>query len=192
MVDIAYFGFDDGTVDLTALPLAERRALLEAPGWPFDGMNEAGVAVGMAAVPTADERSDRGKPAIGSLGVMREVLDHAGSVDEAVAILSSYNIDWEGGPPLHYLVADRTGRAALVEFHGGRIAVLPNAGPWHAATNFTISAVAGHLPGSVTATTPSSSGWRPRAASSPPRMPWTSSRPWRRRNPQRSGRWSMG
>ena len=109
LVDIAYFGFDDGTIDLAALPLAERRALLDAPGWPFDGMNEAGVAVGMAAVPTADERSDRDKPAIGSLGVMREVLDHAGSVDEAVAIFSSYNIDWEGGPPLHYLVADRTG-----------------------------------------------------------------------------------
>ncbi len=143
MVDIAYFGFDDGAVDLTALPLAERRALLEAPAWPFDGMNEAGVAVGMAAVPKADERNDPGKPAIGSLGVIREVLDRAGSVDEAVAILSSYNIDWEGGPPLHYLVADRTGRAALVEFHGGRIVVLPNAGPWHTATNFTVSAVAG-------------------------------------------------
>lgn len=141
MVDIAYFGFDDGTVDLTTLPLAERRSLLDALDWPFDGMNEAGVAVGMAAVPAADERSDPGKPAIGSLSVMREVLDRAGSVDEAVAILSSYNIDWEGGPALHYLVADRTGRAALVEFYGGEIVVLPNAGPWHAATNFTISAV---------------------------------------------------
>ena len=147
MVDIAYLGFDDSSVDLTTLALAERRGLLDAPSWPFDGMNEAGVAVGMAAVPQADQRRDPGKPTIDSLEVMRAILDHAGSVDEAVAILGQYNIDWEGGPPLHYLVADRSGRAALVEFHGGQIIVLPNAGPWHAATNFTRSAVAGDAAG---------------------------------------------
>jgi hypothetical protein len=147
MVDIAYLGFGDGAVDLTTLPLAERRALLDAPGWPFDGMNEAGVAVGMATVPQADERRDPGKPSIDSLRVMREILDCAGSVDEAVAILKQYNVAWEGGPPLHYLVADRAGRAALVEFYGGEIAVMPNAGLWHAATNFTRSAVTGDAAG---------------------------------------------
>ena len=51
MVDIEYFGFRDGSVDLTALPLAERRALLGTPTTPFDGMNAAGLAVSMAAVP---------------------------------------------------------------------------------------------------------------------------------------------
>ncbi len=147
MVDIAYLGFGDGTVDLTTLPLAERRSLLEAPGWPFDGMNEVGVAIGMAAVPSADERRDPGKPTIDSLRVMRAILDRAGSVDEAVVILKGYNVTWEGGPPLHYLVADRSGRAALIEFHAGKIAVLSNAGPWHAATNFTRSAVAGDATG---------------------------------------------
>jgi len=147
MVDIAYLGFEDKSVDLTTLPLAERRGLLDAPSWPFDGMNEAGVAVGMAAVPSADERHDPGKPTIDSLEVMRAILNRAGSVDEAVAILGQYNIDWEGGPPLHYLVTDRSGRAALVEFHGGQIVVLPNTGPWHVATNFTRSAVAGDAAG---------------------------------------------
>ena len=147
MVDIAYLSFDDGSVDLTKLLLTERRGLLESPAWPFDGMNEAGVAVGMAAVPQADERHDLGKPTLDSLEVIREILDHAGTADEAVAILSRYNIDWEGGPPLHYLVADRTGRAALVEYHNGQIVVLPNDGPWHAATNFTLSAVAGDAAG---------------------------------------------
>jgi choloylglycine hydrolase len=57
-------------------------------------------------------------------------------VNEAVDILSSYNIDFGGGPPLHYLVADRTGRAALVEFFQGEMVVLPNQAPWHLATNF--------------------------------------------------------
>ena len=191
MVDIAYLGFGDGAADLTTLPLAERRRLLDAPGWPFDGMNEAGVAVGMAAVPQADERHDPGKPTIGSLEVMREILDRAGSVDEAVAILKQYNIAWEGGPPLHYLVADRSGRAALVEFHGGEIVVLPNGGPWHTATNFTRSAVRGDAAGQcprydtlgrqLTATSGALSS----------RSALDLSRPWRRRRARRSGRWSM-
>jgi len=142
MVDIEYFGFGDGAVDLTTLPLAKRQALLGAVFMPFDGMNAAGVAVGMAAVPQADTRHDAGKRTVGEIAVIREVLDHAANVDEAVAILKQYNIDWEGGPALHYLVADRSGHAALVEFHGGEIVVMPEAGSWHAATNFTRSAVA--------------------------------------------------
>ena len=46
-------------------------------------MNERGVAVAMAAVP--DARTPDGR-AVGSLGVMRQVLDRAASVAEAVAI----------------------------------------------------------------------------------------------------------
>jgi hypothetical protein len=151
MVDLEHFGFSDRStgrlVDPMTLSLAERRSLLGTPSMPFDGMNAAGVAVGMAAVPQADERHEPGKPTIGELAIIREILDHAGSVDEAVALVKQYNIDWEGGLPLHYLVADRSGRAALVEFHGGEIAVIPEAGSWHAATNFTRSAVQGSAAG---------------------------------------------
>jgi len=147
MVDIAYFGFSDRAADLTKLPLADRRALLETPSWPFDGMNEAGVAVGMAALPQAQAPYVPGKPYIGSLRLIREILDHAATVDEAVAIIGSYNLGWDGGPPLHYLIADKSGRAALIEFYNGQTIVRPNEGAWHAATNFTRSAVAGDAAG---------------------------------------------
>jgi hypothetical protein len=137
MVDIAYFGFEgDKAGTITDLPLIERQALLYTPFWPFDGMNERGLAVGMAAVPPGDMRSDPNKETIGSLGVIREMLDHASSVDEALAILQSYNIDFEGGPPLHYLMADTSGRSLLVEFYEGEMVVIPNETPWHLATNF--------------------------------------------------------
>ena len=151
MVNLEYFGFSDRTtgrvVDPMTLSLAERRSLLTTPSMPFDGMNAAGVAIGMAAVSQADERHDPDKPTIGEIAVIREILDHAGSVAEAVAILKQYNIDWEGGLPLHYLVADRSGRAALVEIYGGEIAVIPESDSWHAATNFTRSAVTGDAAG---------------------------------------------
>jgi hypothetical protein len=66
-------------------------------------------------------------------------------VDEAIAILGSYNIDFEGGPAIHYLIADPSGRAALVEFFQSEMIVIPNNEPWHQATNFLL-AEAGESP----------------------------------------------
>jgi hypothetical protein len=137
MVDIAYFGFEGAKAGtITDLPLSERRALLYTPFWPFDGMNECGLAVGMAAVPPGDMRPDPNKETVGSLGVIRQMLDHASNAEEALAILQSYNIDFEGGPPLHYLIADTSGSSVLVEFYQGEMVVIPNETPWHQATNF--------------------------------------------------------
>jgi hypothetical protein len=137
MVDIAYLGFGGTRAsELTDLPLIERRALLDAPFIPFDGMNERGLAVGMAAVPPGHMRPDPDKGTVGSLMVIREMLDRASDVDEAVAILRSYNIDFGGGPPIHYLIAAPSGRSVLVEFYEGEMVVIPNERPWHLATNF--------------------------------------------------------
>jgi hypothetical protein len=149
VVDIAYFGFDDQEVkNLLGRPLEELHPLLEAPHWPFDGMNEHGLAVGMAAVQKGHVPRDRGKPTVGSLGIIREILDHARDVDEALALFEIYNIDMEGGPDLHYLMADQAGRSLLVEFFRGKMVVTPNEQPWHLATNFvTASLPAASQPG---------------------------------------------
>jgi hypothetical protein len=137
IVDVAYLGFGRTRVGtLTELPLVERRALLDTPHMPFDGMNEEGLVVGMAAVPGSEKPYDRDKETIDSLMVIRKMLDHAHDVDEAVAILQSYNIRWGSGPPLHYLIADSSGRSVLVEFCQGEMVIIPNETPWHLATNF--------------------------------------------------------
>ena len=142
MVDIAYL-VGDKAYTLTDLPIEQRQALLDAPALPFDGMNERGLAVGMAAVPADKVQPDPNKETIDSLMVIRKMLDQAGNVEEAVAILQSYNIEWGGGPPLHYLIADRSGRAVLAEFYQGELHLLYNSQPWHLATNFLRSAIDG-------------------------------------------------
>ena len=143
MVDFAYLGFASPAQArrLLGLPLTRRIPLLSAPSMPFDGMNERGLAVGMAAVPASPMPRDPSKETIGSLQVIREMLDHAANVDEAVSVLQRYNVDMEGGPPLHYLIADSAGRAVLVEFYEGELVVIPNEEPWHLATNFLRTAV---------------------------------------------------
>lgn len=137
MVDIAYLGFEAQQIGhLQELELAELTPILDAPNWPFDGMNEAGLAIGMAAVPSGQMNPDPEKSSIGSLEVMRRILDGAANVREAVSIMESHNIDFRGGPDLHYLIADQSGAAVLVEFFEGEMLIIPNADSWHLATNF--------------------------------------------------------
>ena len=134
MVDVSYLGF----MASRAPSWRARRQLLEAPYWPFDGMNEAGLAVGMMAVPHARDSQDPQKVTIASLHAIRLLLDYAGDVQEAISLLQDYNLDFRG-PPLHYLIADASGRSAVVEFVNGETIVLRNDRPWQVATNFVLS-----------------------------------------------------
>jgi len=141
MVDIEYLGFTGvGSNEVDNLPLVEREDLLVAPHIPFDGMNETGLVVGMAAVSPGEMEPDPSKETIGSLGVIRQVLDRASNIQEAVEIMASFNIDMDEGPPLHYLIADASGDGALVEFYEGEMTVIHNESPYHRATNFIRSA----------------------------------------------------
>lgn len=136
VVDISYLGYDRAHLADLDTP-AGRRALLRAPLLPFDGMNEHGLAVGMAADETAVATRRPGRALVGSVRIMRLVLEHARTVRQAVAVLGAYDLDFNGGPPLHYFVADATGAAAIVEFVGGRFTVIPRGDqPWQVMVNF--------------------------------------------------------
>jgi len=139
MVDLEFLGFrPEDSTNLTGLPLEERSALLSAPSMPFDGMNKYGLTIGMAALPGDYQEHapyDPSRPTIGSIGIMRQILDHARDVDEAVALFKQYNLDFNGGPLMHYLLADPAGKAVVVEFYQGEMILLPNEVAWHMATN---------------------------------------------------------
>lgn len=139
MVDIHYLGFgEEQAFGITGLPLEDQVGLLDAPYIPFDGMNEAGLAIGMAAVPPGGMEEDPAKETIDSLMVIRKILDGAATVDEAVEIMRSYNIDMVG-TPVHYLISEESGRSVLIEFSKGELIVVPNEYNWQIATNFLMS-----------------------------------------------------
>lgn len=144
MVDLAYLFNVEDYDRLVELPDDQKLALLDSPYLPFDGMNEAGLVVAMAAVPAGNVPDDPGKASIDSLAIMREVLDAAATVDEAKVIFQKYNIDFGPGPDLHYLVADRNGNALLVELSGGQIVFYENDQPWYLATNFLVDQAGDH------------------------------------------------
>ncbi|MCX6142375.1 MAG: linear amide C-N hydrolase [Ignavibacteriales bacterium] len=135
MVDLEYLGYtrsnlpDGGT---------DKAALLRTPWYPFDGMNEKGVTVGMMAVPTARAPYDPTKISLGELGTIRLILDFAATTDEAIALLGKYNLRMED-PPIHYLIADAAGHSAVIEYVNGTMSVLKNTEPWHVSTNFIVT-----------------------------------------------------
>ena len=138
MVDISYLGIDHTNLD-TLTTLAGREALLRAPLLPFDGMNEYGLTIAMAAVPNTTLPNNPAMPTIGSLRIIRHMLDQARDTQEALAIFEHYNIDFSGGPPIHYLIADRGGHAAVVELKDGTTQITRSEGVWQATTNFYIA-----------------------------------------------------
>ncbi|SDK52126.1 Linear amide C-N hydrolases, choloylglycine hydrolase family [Nonomuraea maritima] len=103
----------------------DRRRLAHAVLAPFDGMNDQGLAVGLAAAPDAELPARRpGHVTVGGLRIIRLVLDRAATVPEAIELMRRYDLDFTGGPQLHYLIADRAGRSAVVEYGEGRMNVV--------------------------------------------------------------------
>jgi len=142
-VDLAYLIEDAPSVwdSLENQPLETLYPLLEAPYLPFNGMNEHGLAIGMAAVPPDRYVFDTDKPLVGHLQLMRFVLEGARTIEEAIELVQGISIRDQGGPHIHYLLADRAGKAALIEYVDGELIVHQNLEAWHVATNFTVARV---------------------------------------------------
>lgn len=134
MVDISYLGYSKSDN-----PEKNPGGLFESPLIPFDGMNEQGMAIGMMALSAAAPPQDPQKQTAGSLLIIRLMLDYAKNVEEAVAVIENFNIDFRGGPPLHYFITDRSGQSVVVEFVNRNISVLPNTHSWQVSTNFVLT-----------------------------------------------------
>jgi hypothetical protein len=146
MVNLGFLGYrTDSVSDLEYLPIESRVDLLGSVAVPIDGFNEMGLAVGMAAVPGSSQFHSDAKPRISSLAIIRVLLDHSSTVEEAVELMAEYNIDFSNGPVVHYLIADANGTAVLVEYYHGDMHLTYNDSPWHQATNF-LRVTAGESP----------------------------------------------
>jgi len=93
----------------------------------------------MMAVPEAEPPQDPKKITVGSLMIIRLMLDYSKNVDEALAVFTNFNIVFQGGPLLHYFIADNSGKSVVVELVNQKISVLHNLHPWQLATNFIIT-----------------------------------------------------
>ena len=127
-VDLQFLGID---TDADVEGLMDRITCLAAPYAPLDGMNDAGVSCGIymsyqgggvdeegdeVVTPT---NQDTDKPDLTSTTMLRLVLDYAGSVDEAVELISGYDLHDSANTSYHYMIADSTGKSAILEWVDG-------------------------------------------------------------------------
>lgn len=119
-IDLSFLGLDAGKDVET---IGQKILTLAAPYVPLDGINDAGVACGIfmsyqgegKGTPT-DTQTDR--PDITSTTLLRLILDYADSVEDAVALAQQYDLHDSASSCFHYMVADSTGRSAILEWVG--------------------------------------------------------------------------
>jgi len=118
---IAKEGFQPGTTGKTASWVSKYGSVtfnLAGREFAFGGMNEAGLVVGSMELrksrfPDRDER-----PGVTGSTWAQYVLDTCGGVDEVMQVDSRVRIE-DSAPPVHFLIADSTGRCVAVEWLDG-------------------------------------------------------------------------
>ena len=88
--------------------------------FPTGGMNEAGLVVALMDLEGTEYPAVDSRPSAGVLDWIQYQLDLSADVDQAIANASSIRIA-TGSRGLHYLIADRTGRAVTIEHLGGAL-----------------------------------------------------------------------
>lgn len=138
-VDLSYLGYDED--NLPDDSFLNKFMTVAGPYLPFDGMNENGVAISFLAV--TDESIppyDANKVSLTNVTAIRLVLDKAASVEEAITLLQSYNMSFEGegGQPVHFLIADATGDSAIIEYWDDELQVIRSEEPFQCVTNYIV------------------------------------------------------
>jgi penicillin V acylase-like amidase (Ntn superfamily) len=91
--------------------------------FPHGGMNEKGLVIELmwlneTRYPDADSRAP-----LNELQWIQYQLDKCATIDEVIASDKQVRINRTGAAPLHYLVADASGKAATIEFIDGKMVV---------------------------------------------------------------------
>ena len=93
----------------------------------FDGINEKGLGVSTLSVYTGELHQDTGKPDIMFYSSVRILLDKCADVDEALELLSRYDMHCDYGISGHLLIMDRSGRSVVVEWLDNEMVVTETA-----------------------------------------------------------------
>lgn len=88
-----------------------------APFAPMDGINEKGLCVAVLMIQDSPGfQQDTGKPDLTTTTAVRLLLDQAADVEEAVELLSQYDLHASAGMMVHFALADATGHSVVVEY----------------------------------------------------------------------------
>lgn len=134
MVNLSYIGFGGGS------SVQDKLLALAAPYLPLDGVNEAGLAIGVLQLYHEPTVQETGKTPITTTSAIRMVLDQAATVDEAIGLLEQYDMHSSANAPYHFQIADAAGDSATVEYVNNVMTVIrAEEGEELATTNFVLT-----------------------------------------------------
>ena len=100
-------------------PESDKTQMLSCLASPFvclDGMNEKGVSICVLTLPTEPAIQSPQKPVLATTILIRLVLDRAASTQEAIDLISEYDIYSLSGRDYHFYITDASGDGRVVEF----------------------------------------------------------------------------
>ncbi|MCP4246744.1 MAG: linear amide C-N hydrolase, partial [bacterium] len=89
-------------------------------GMPCGGINEAGLVIEIMWLEESEYPAPDDRPSLPNLQWIQYHLDRSATVDDVIAGDGDVRISREGSAYVHFLVADRTGDCASIEFIDGR------------------------------------------------------------------------
>lgn len=113
-------------------------ACLLAPMTCLDGMNEKGVSIAVLTLDSEPTRQDTEKSNICTTLAIRLVLDRAATTEEAVALLSQYDMLATSGRDYHFYITDASGDGRVVEWDCDSSSRQMVVTPTRTTTNFFI------------------------------------------------------
>lgn len=132
-------GFAVGT-NYDELLFDELLPLLHAAYFVPDGINEYGLSAGLATVPSITYTLDPTKDTIFVTRLIREILDHAQNVQEALDIANSYNVFDMNVNTLshHVLIGTPNNESLVIEYSNGAFQAVYPESSWQVVTNIPV------------------------------------------------------
>lgn len=109
-----FLGFGD---DWKPEGVGNQMMALAAVYVPLDGMNEKGLCIAdLMAGDKTETHQNTDKGDLTTVSAIRLILDHAATVDEAVALLNKYDMNSSIGSAHHFAISDASGKSVVVEY----------------------------------------------------------------------------
>ena len=129
-------GFVYGT-NYDELTFDQKLPLLLSAYFVPDGINEHGLSAGLAYIDPINYPVDPTKDTIFVTRLIREILDHAATVEEAVNIANTYNVFDNSVNTLshHVLVGTPGQESVVIEYNSGEFQAVYSDTDWQVVTN---------------------------------------------------------
>lgn len=115
--------------------------LLAAPWCICDGINEMGLGMSILQLDEVHVVTDTEKNDLMIYAATRVVLDKCANIDEAIELLSSFDMFSPKTCTYHFFLTDTSGRSVIVEWNEGEFYVVEDT----AVTNFMLCTVDGEI-----------------------------------------------